>query len=45
MRRDHLYVYHAMFWLLVALLAAVLGLMPGTIDTLARWPGRCSITA
>lgn len=39
LRRDHLYVYHAMFWLLVALLAAVLGLMPGTIDTLAKWLG------
>lgn len=39
LRRDRLYVYHAMFWLLVAAIAAVLGLMPGTIDGIASLLG------
>ena len=32
LRRDHLYVMHALFWVLVAAAAAVLGLWPGLID-------------
>lgn len=31
-RRDDLYIRHALFWLFVAVLAAVLGLWPGSID-------------
>jgi hypothetical protein len=39
LRRDHLYVMHALFWVLVAAAAAVLGLWPGLIDRLAAWTG------
>jgi hypothetical protein len=39
LRRDHLYVMHALFWVLVAAAAAVLGLWPGLIDRLASWTG------
>lgn len=35
-RRDHLYVMHGLFWVLVAGVAAVIGLWPGLIDKLAR---------
>lgn len=35
LRRDHLHVVQGMFWLLVALMAALLGLSPGLIDRLA----------
>jgi hypothetical protein len=34
-RRDHLYVMHGLFWVLVAAAAAVLGAWPGLIDKLA----------
>jgi hypothetical protein len=34
-RRDHLYVMHGLFWVLVAGAAAVLGAWPGLIDRLA----------
>jgi len=34
-RRDHLYVMHGLFWVLVAGAAAVLGSWPGLIDKLA----------
>lgn len=35
LRRDHLHVMHGLFWLLVAALAALLGVWPGLIDKLA----------
>lgn len=35
LRRDHLHVAHGLFWLLVAGLAALLGVWPGLIDRLA----------
>lgn len=38
-RRDHLYLMHGLFWVLVAAVAAVLGAWPGLIDRLARWTG------
>lgn len=38
-RRDHLYLMHGLFWVLVAILAAVLGAWPGLIDRLARVAG------
>ena len=34
-RKDHLYVMHGLFWVLVAAAAAVLGAWPGLIDKLA----------
>jgi hypothetical protein len=34
-RRDHLYVMHGLFWVLVAGAAALLGAWPGLIDRLA----------
>lgn len=34
-RKDHLYVMHGLFWVLVAAAAAVLGSWPGLIDKLA----------
>lgn len=34
-RRDHLYVMHGLFWVLVAAAAALLGAWPGLIDRLA----------
>ena len=34
-RRDHLYVMHGLFWVMVAGVAAVLGASPGLIDWLA----------
>ena len=39
LRRDHLYVHHGLFWLIVALAAGVLGVWPQLIDTLAMWLG------
>ncbi len=39
LRRDHLYVMHALFWVAVAAAAAVLGLWPGLIDRLANYTG------
>ena len=38
-RRDHLYLMHGLFWVLVAALAAVLGAWPGLIDRLASVAG------
>ena len=38
-RRDHLYVMHGLFWVLVAGAAAVLGAWPGLIDRLAMVMG------
>lgn len=38
-RRDHLYVMHGLFWVLVASAAAILGAWPGLIDRLAAWLG------
>lgn len=38
-RRDHLYLMHGLFWVLVAAAAALLGAWPGLIDLLARWTG------
>ncbi len=39
LRRDHIYILHALFWIAVAALAALLGLWPGLIDRAARWVG------
>lgn len=39
LRRDHLYVMHGLFWVAVAITAAVLGLWPGLIDRLAVFTG------
>ena len=38
-RRDHLYVMHGLFWVLVAGVAALLGAWPGLIDKLAALLG------
>ena len=38
-RRDHLYVMHGLFWVLVAGAAAVLGAWPGLTDRLAMVMG------
>lgn len=39
LRRDHIYVMHGLFWILIATLAALLGLWPGLIDRVAGWVG------
>lgn len=39
LRRDHLHVVHGVFWLVVAALAALLGIWPGLIDKLALLAG------
>lgn len=39
LRRDHLHVSHGLFWLSVAMLAATLGIWPGTIDAIAALTG------
>lgn len=39
LRRDHLYILHGLFWIIVAALAALLGLWPGLIDRIAGWVG------
>lgn len=39
LRRDHLHVMHGLFWLVVAALAALLGVWPGLIDKLAALAG------
>ena len=36
LRRDHLYVMHGLFWVVVAAAAVVLGLWPGLIDRVAE---------
>ena len=38
-RRDHLYLLHGLFWISVAVAAALLGAWPGLIDRLARVAG------
>ncbi|MDD2923804.1 MAG: DUF2304 domain-containing protein [Rhodoferax sp.] len=38
-RRDHIYISHALFWIGIAGLAALLGLWPGLIDRIASWVG------
>ena len=38
-RRDHLYLLHGLFWVVVAVFAAVLGAWPGLIDGLAKVVG------
>lgn len=39
MRRDHLHLTHGLFWIAVAGMAALLGLWPGLIDSIARVVG------
>jgi len=39
LRRDHIYMMHALFWIVTAALAALLGLWPGLIDRVATWIG------
>jgi len=39
LRRDHIYILHALFWIVIAALAALLGLWPGLIDHAASWIG------
>lgn len=39
LRRDHLYIHHGLFWIVVAALGALLGLWPGLIDSAARLVG------
>ena len=39
LRRDHIYILHALFWIFIAALAALLGLWPGFIDRVAGWIG------
>jgi len=39
LRRDHIYMMHALFWIVIAALAALLGLWPGMIDRIASWVG------
>jgi hypothetical protein len=38
-RRDHLYLMHGLFWVMLAAVAAMLGAWPGLIDRLAVWTG------
>ena len=39
LRRDYLQLTHGLFWIVVAAAAAVFGLWPGLIDSIARWAG------
>lgn len=39
LRRDYLQLTHGLFWIAVAAAAAVFGLWPGLIDSIARWAG------
>jgi hypothetical protein len=39
LRRDHLHLSHGLFWLVVAVVAAALGLWPGLIDKAAALTG------
>ena len=39
LRRDHIYILHALFWIVIAALAALLGLWPGLIDRAAHLVG------
>lgn len=38
-RRDHLYLMHGLFWVMVAIAAVVLGAWPGLIDRLGAVTG------
>lgn len=38
-RRNHLYLMHGLFWVLIAASAAVLGVWPGLVDWLASMAG------
>ncbi|MEO8249641.1 MAG: DUF2304 domain-containing protein [Burkholderiales bacterium] len=38
-RRDHLYLLHGLFWVVIAMVAALLGAWPGLIDRLASVVG------
>ncbi len=39
LRRDHIYVLQGLFWIVIAALAALLGLWPGLIDRIASLIG------
>ena len=39
LRRDHIYILQGLFWIIIAALAALLGLWPGLIDRTAGWIG------
>ena len=39
LRRDHIYILHALFWIVIAALAALLGMWPRLIDQVAGWVG------
>ena len=39
LRRDHIYIRQALFWIVIAALAALLGFWPGLIDRIAGWIG------
>jgi len=39
LRRDHIYILHGLFWIVIAALAVLLGFWPGLIDRIAGWIG------
>jgi hypothetical protein len=39
LRRDHLHPMYGLFWLVVAGAAAILGLWPAAMDSIAKWAG------
>ena len=39
LRRDHIYILHGLFWIVIAALAVLLGFWPGLIDRVAGWVG------
>jgi hypothetical protein len=39
LRRDHLHLTHGLFWIAVAAVAALLGMWPGLIDSIAGLVG------
>ncbi len=38
-RKDHLHIRYAFWWIIVAVLSAVIGLFPGIIDVVSSWLG------
>jgi hypothetical protein len=38
-RRDHLYLMHGLFWVVVAVAAVILGVWPGLVDRIAMMLG------
>jgi hypothetical protein len=36
LRRDHIFILQALFWMLIAAIAALLGLWPGLVDRMAN---------